>query len=97
LPVYPYNEVRPCLGERVFVAPGAVVVGDVEVGDDCSFWFHSSFWFDTVARGDVHRIRIGAGTNVQDGSVLHVTHETHPLTIGKGVVIGHEMLEEGAG
>lgn len=89
MPVYPYNEVRPRLGKRVFVAPGATLVGDVEAGDDCSFWFH------TVARGDVHRIRIGARTNIQDGSVLHVTQETHPLTIGEGVVVGHAAVVHG--
>ena len=89
MPVYPYSEVRPRLGDRVFVAPGAVVAGDVVAGDDCSFWFH------TVARGDVHRIRIGARTNIQDGAVLHVTHETHPLTIGDGVVIAHAAVVHG--
>ncbi len=89
MPVYPYNEVRPRLGERVFIAPGAVIAGDVEAGDDCSFWFH------TVARGDVHRIRIGARTNIQDGSVLHVTHKTHPLTLGDEVVVGHSAVVHG--
>ena len=89
MPVYPYNEVRPRLGQRVLVAPGAVVVGDVEAGDDCSFWFQ------TVTRGDVHRIRIGARSNVQDGAVLHVTHRTHPLTIGDGVVIAHAAVVHG--
>ncbi len=89
MPVYPYNEVRPRLGERVFLAPGAVVTGDIEAGDDVSFWFH------TVARGDVNRIRIGARTNVQDGAVLHVTHDTHPLVIGDGVVIGHAAVVHG--
>ncbi len=89
MPVYPYNEVRPRLGKRVFVAPGAVVVGDVEAGDDCSFWFQ------TATRGDVHRIRIGARTNIQDGSILHVTHKTHPLTIGAGVVVGHAAVVHG--
>jgi carbonic anhydrase/acetyltransferase-like protein (isoleucine patch superfamily) len=77
------------LGERVFLAPSAEVAGDVEVGDDASFWFH------TAARGDVNRIRIGARTNVQDGAVLHVTHETHPLAIGDGVVIGHAAVLHG--
>jgi carbonic anhydrase/acetyltransferase-like protein (isoleucine patch superfamily) len=77
------------LGERVFLAPSAAVSGDVEAGDDVSFWFH------TAARGDVNRIRIGARTNVQDGTVLHVTHETHPLTIGAGVVIGHAAVLHG--
>ena len=60
-----------------------------EVGDDVSFWHH------TAARGDVHWIRIGAGTNVQDGAVLHVTHETHPLAIGERVVIGHGAIVHG--
>lgn len=89
MPVYPYQGVWPRLGERVFLAPSAEVAGDVEVGDDASFWFH------TAARGDVNRIRIGARTNVQDGTVLHVTHETHSLTIGAGVVIGHAAVLHG--
>jgi carbonic anhydrase/acetyltransferase-like protein (isoleucine patch superfamily) len=78
----------------VFVAPSAHVAGDVEAGDDVSFWFH------TVARGDVHHIRIGARTNIQDGSVLHVTHrgpdsvipEGAALTVGGGVTVGHGAM-----
>ncbi len=62
---------------------------DVEIGDDVSFWFH------TVARGDVNWIKIGDGTNVQDGCVLHVSHETHPLEIGQGVVLGHGAIVHG--
>ena len=89
MPLYPYLGKTPRLGERVFVAPSAAVAGDVEVGDDCSFWFHSA------ARGDVNRIHIGPQTNVQDGAVLHVTHETHPLAIGSGVVIGHGAILHG--
>lgn len=89
MPVYPYQGVWPRMGERVFLAPSAAVAGDVQVGDDASFWFH------TAARGDVNRIRIGARSNVQDGTVLHVTHETHPLTIGAGVVIGHAAVLHG--
>jgi carbonic anhydrase/acetyltransferase-like protein (isoleucine patch superfamily) len=73
----------------VFLAPDAMVTGDVTLGDDVSFWFH------TVARGDVHWIRIGARTNVQDGAVLHVTHETHPLDVGEDVVIGHQAVLHG--
>jgi carbonic anhydrase/acetyltransferase-like protein (isoleucine patch superfamily) len=61
----------------------------VELGDDVSFWFH------TAARGDVNTITIGAGTNVQDGTVLHVTYRTHPLSIGAGVVIGHSAMVHG--
>lgn len=85
----PYGGVGPRLGRRVFLAPSAVVTGDVELGDDVSFWFH------TVARGDVNWIRIGARTNVQDGAVLHVSHRTHPLSIGEGVVIGHAAVLHG--
>ena len=89
MPVYPYLGVWPRLGERVFLAPSAEVAGDVEAGDDVSFWFH------TAARGDVNWMRIGPRTNVQDGAVLHVTHDTHPLVVGAGVVIGHAAVLHG--
>ncbi len=89
MPLYPYRGQLPRLGAGVFVAPDAVLTGDIAVGDD------ASFWFQTVARGDVHRIRVGARTNVQDGSVLHVTHERFPLEIGAGVVIGHAAVVHG--
>lgn len=89
MPAHPFRDHTPRLGERVWLAPSAVVTGDVTLGDDVSFWFH------TVARGDVNWIRIGDGTNVQDGSVLHVSHGTHPLDIGKGVVIGHSAVVHG--
>lgn len=86
MPVYPYQGRWPTLGARVFLAPGAHVVGDVTLGDDVSFWFH------TAARGDVNFIRIGARTNVQDGTVLHVAHTRFPLVIGEDVVIGHQAV-----
>jgi len=89
MPVYPFQDVRPRLGARVFLAPSAQVAGDVTLGDDVSFWFH------TAARGDVNWMRIGARTNVQDGTVLHVTHDTHPLEIGDDVVIGHAAVLHG--
>ncbi|HEX9733187.1 MAG TPA: gamma carbonic anhydrase family protein [Thermoanaerobaculia bacterium] len=89
MPVHPYDGTEPRLGARVFLAPTAFVTGDVEVGDDVSFWFN------TAARGDVNWIRIGAGTNVQDGAVLHVSHQTHPLAVGRGVVIGHAAVVHG--
>lgn len=89
MPLHSYRNVSPRLGERVFVAPSAHLAGAVEVGDDASFWFH------TAARGDVNWIRIGARTNVQDGTILHVTHETHPLAIGADVVIGHSCMIHG--
>ena len=89
MPVHPYLGRFPKLGARGYLAPGAHLVGDVEVGDDVSFWFH------TVARGDVNWIRIGPRTNVQDGAVLHVTHIRHPLVIGADVVIGHQAVVHG--
>lgn len=89
MPVYPFGDKEPRLGERVWLAPTAYVTGDVTLGDDVSFWFH------TVARGDVHWIRVGARTNVQDHVVLHVSHGTHPLTLGADVVVGHGAIVHG--
>lgn len=89
MPIHPYRGTLPSLGERVFLAPGAHLTGAIEVGEDVSFWFH------TAARGDVNWIRIGARSNVQDGTVLHVTHETHPLVIGADVAIGHSCMIHG--
>ncbi len=89
MPTYPFRGTHPRLGHRVWLAPSATVTGDIELGDDVSFWFQ------TVARADVHWIRIGEGTNVQDGAILHVSHGTHPLSIGRGVVIGHGAIVHG--
>ncbi|MCP1621657.1 gamma carbonic anhydrase family protein [Pseudomonas nitroreducens] len=90
-----YQGKTPSLGERVFVDASAVVIGDVELGAD------SSVWPLVTIRGDMHRIRIGARTSVQDGSVLHITHagpfnpDGFPLTIGDEVTIGHKVLLHG--
>jgi carbonic anhydrase/acetyltransferase-like protein (isoleucine patch superfamily) len=73
----------------VFVAPSADVIGDVEIGND------SSIWFNTVIRSDVHFIRIGERTNIQDLSMLHVTRKTHPLIIGNEVTVGHHVTLHG--
>jgi carbonic anhydrase/acetyltransferase-like protein (isoleucine patch superfamily) len=89
VPIHPYRGTLPKLGARVFLAPGAHLTGAIEVGDDVSFWFH------TAARGDVNWIRVGARANVQDGTILHVTHETHPLVVGDDVVIGHSCMIHG--
>ena len=89
MPVHSYRGQFPVLGDRVFLAPSADLAGDIVVGDDASFWFH------TAARGDVNSIRIGNRSNVQDGSILHVTHERFPLTIGDDVVIGHSAMVHG--
>ncbi len=82
----------PVVGNNVFIDGTAVVIGDVTLADDVSVWQTA------VIRGDVESIRIGAETNVQDGSVLHVSHagdystSGHPLNIGKGVTIGHRAV-----
>ena len=85
----------PSLGERVFVDRSAVVIGDVALGTD------SSVWPLTVIRADMHQIRIGARTSVQDASVLHITHagpfnpDGYPLLIGDDVTIGHKVMLHG--
>lgn len=90
-----YQGKEPQLGERVFVDRSAVVIGDVELGNDVSVWPL------TVIRGDMHHIRIGARTSVQDGSVLHITHASdfnpggYPLIIGEDVTIGHQAMLHG--
>ena len=84
-----YKGISPTLGARVYVDPAAVVIGAVELADDVSIWPCA------VLRGDVHRIRIGARSNVQDGAVVHVTHDGpyspggFPTLVGEGVTIGH--------
>lgn len=91
----PYRQHTPVLGQRVWVDPAATVIGDVSIGDD------SSVWPGAVVRGDMHRIRIGARSSIQDGSVLHITHagpfnpEGFPLTIGDDVTVGHQVCLHG--
>ncbi len=87
-----FEGITPKLGARVYIDDAAVVIGDVTIGDDASLWPM------VVARGDVHRITIGAGTNIQDGSVLHVTADNrfnpggYPLTVGANVTVGHGAI-----
>jgi carbonic anhydrase/acetyltransferase-like protein (isoleucine patch superfamily) len=87
--IRPFQDRSPGFGAGVFIAPTADVIGDVEIGDDSSVWFHC------VVRGDVHFIRIGARTNIQDASVLHVTGGRFPLRIGNGVTMGHRVIAHG--
>lgn len=89
MPIVAYRGLEPRIGPGVFVAPTAWLVGDIVTGADCSFWFN------VAARGDVHKIRLGERTNVQDGAVLHVSHQTHDLEIGNDVVIGHAAVLHG--
>ncbi len=87
--ILPYRGTWPKIHETAFVAPSADIIGDVEIGG------HSSVWFQCVIRGDVHRIRIGENTNIQDQSVLHVTRKKSPLEIGDDVTIGHRVTLHG--
>lgn len=84
-----YKGILPSLGENVYIEESARVIGDVEIGRD------SSIWFNAVVRGDVHYIRIGERTNVQDNSTLHVTKDIYPLIIGSDVTIGHNVILHG--
>jgi carbonic anhydrase/acetyltransferase-like protein (isoleucine patch superfamily) len=89
LHLYPYLHYYPKLAENVFLAPGAKIIGNVEIGKD------SSVWYNTVIRGDVHYVKIGEGTNVQDCSMLHVTNGKYPMNIGNKVTIGHGVVLHG--
>jgi carbonic anhydrase/acetyltransferase-like protein (isoleucine patch superfamily) len=86
--VYALDGVAPRIADDVFIAPGAVVAGDVEIGPG------SSVWFNAVIRGDSAPIRIGARTNVQDGAVLHVDPDA-PCAVGDDVTIGHGAIVHG--
>jgi len=87
--VLPYKSVFPKVDESVFIAPGAWVIGDVVIGE------RSSIWFNTIVRGDVHYIRIGSETNIQDNCTLHVTGGTFPMEIGDRVTVGHRAIVHG--
>lgn len=85
----PYRGIHPTIPANVFIAGGAYIIGDVEIG------FDSSVWFNVTIRGDVNYIRIGSETNIQDGTTIHVTRQTHPTIIGDRVTIGHNALLHG--
>ncbi len=91
-----YQGLSPNLGKGSWIAPGATVIGDVALGEE------ASVWFGCVVRGDVHRIRIGERTNIQDLSMIHVTHykrpdksDGHPTIIGNDVTVGHRVMLHG--
>ena len=84
-----FQGIKPTIPTSCFIEETGIVIGDVVMGEHCSVWFHA------VIRGDVHYIRIGDRTNVQDLCMLHVTHETHPLDIGNEVTIGHGVILHG--
>lgn len=80
----------PQIGENTFLADNATIIGDVVIGNDCSIWF------GTIIRGDVNSIRIGNGTNIQDGSVLHTLYQKSTIDIGNNVSVGHNVVIHGA-
>jgi carbonic anhydrase/acetyltransferase-like protein (isoleucine patch superfamily) len=84
-----YRGRRPQIAKSAYIDAAAVIIGDVTIGED------SSVWPGVVIRGDVHWIRIGARSNVQDGSVLHVMKDEFPLLIGDGVTVGHGVVLHG--
>jgi gamma-carbonic anhydrase len=83
--IFPYRKIFPKIAKSVFLAPGVKIVGNVEIGEN------SSVWYNTVIRGDVHYIKIGSFTNIQDCSMLHVTSNKYPLNIGSKITIGHSV------
>lgn len=88
--ILPFGGVTPILAADVFVAPNATVIGNVRVGAGSSLWYY------VLARGDVHEIRIGERTNIQDGTILHVTSGKFGTYIGSDVTIGHSAVIHGA-
>jgi carbonic anhydrase/acetyltransferase-like protein (isoleucine patch superfamily) len=87
--IYELKGTRPKLGRDVFIAPNATVIGDVELGDE------SGVWFGAVLRGDYYPIRVGARTNIQDNSVVHITAEQAETRIGDDVTVGHAAIIHG--
>jgi carbonic anhydrase/acetyltransferase-like protein (isoleucine patch superfamily) len=87
--VWPYRGVRPKIDESAFIAPGTHVIGDVRIGA------LASIWFNCVVRGDVDKIEIGARTNLQDGTIVHVTGGRFGTFVGDDVLVGHQCLLHG--
>lgn len=87
--IKPYKGIHPKIHPTVFIVESAIIIGDVEIGG------YSSVWFNAVIRGDVHYIRIGSRTNVQDLCMLHVTKDTHPLILGNEITVGHSVTLHG--
>jgi carbonic anhydrase/acetyltransferase-like protein (isoleucine patch superfamily) len=87
--IHPHGGVWPKLGERVYVDVSAQVIGDVELAD------HASVWMNAVVRGDVHAIRIGPYSNVQDNSVIHAFKAQHPTVVADHVTVGHSATLHG--
>ena len=88
--IRPLNGIAPKIGRNCFIAENAAIIGDVEIGDDCSIWYGA------VLRGDVNPIRLGNRVNIQDGAVLHTLHRKSVVEIGDDVSVGHNAVVHGA-
>ncbi len=87
--IKPVNGISPQIPDDCYIAENATIVGDVQMGNQCSIWFN------TVIRGDVHYIKMGNKVNVQDGAIIHATYKTSPTNIGDNVSIGHNAIVHG--
>jgi len=87
--VMPFGDTRPVIADDVFLARGSMVIGDVEIGAG------ASIWFNTVVRADGNRVTIGENTNLQDGTIVHVTRKFHGTVIGANITVGHMALIHG--
>lgn len=87
--ILPVKGISPVIPEDCFVAPNATIVGDVEMGNECSVWFNA------VVRGDVNSIRMGNKVNIQDGACLHCTYEKTKVILGNNVSVGHNAIVHG--
>ncbi len=88
--VFAWENHTPRIAASAFIAPTAIIAGDVEIGEQSSIWFHCTL------RGDISPIRVGARSNVQDGSILHISGSTMPCLIGDDVTIGHGAIVHAA-
>jgi carbonic anhydrase/acetyltransferase-like protein (isoleucine patch superfamily) len=89
MPLHSFEDTSPRIAPDAFIAPGAQIIGDVEVNEG------ASIWYNCVLRGDVHSIVVGARTNIQDGSIVHVSRGTHGTFIGADCLIGHMAVVHG--
>lgn len=95
MPIRPFESHIPWIADSAYVDPTAVVIGQVEIGDN------ASLWPQVVVRGDIHSIKIGDNTNIQDGTILHVSHDSEfapggfPLAVGQSVTVGHMVVLHG--
>ena len=87
--IKPFQNTHPTIHETAFIAEGAIIIGDVEIGEQASVWYGS------ILRGDVNYIRIGNRTNIQDASVIHVSSKTHPTILEDEITVGHRVTLHG--